>query len=244
MITNLSQEQLVLLGKTVSARRMIDQARYTLGRVSIDPAMQWRLGAAFIAEVKSAVEALETALRERYAARALALAATAAQARLVEKSLEYRKGLVKEMASARLRGVLIPVQATQPGPFTENATVLAVDLERILAMVLPAAAALSEIGVTKAFLDEGKRTVTQLRESEERQELAKRTLQMAAVARKRELTAVVLVAVKTIVHASAAVHRGNPVAEAEYTVDLLRGFVHAPSEAPPPADSAPATGAA
>lgn len=243
MITNLPREQLVLLGRTVSARRMIDQARYTLGQVSVDGPMQSRLGGAFLAEARAAVDSLEAALRERFGARGASVRATAAQGNLVKAARRYRRAFVKEMAAARRRGVDLPLQAAKTGGRMINPGALAQDLERLLSMALPVAGPLADVGIPASFLEEGQEFVRRLRHSEKEQEMAKRTLQRAAVARKRELTGLVHEAIRSIVELARSVHRDDPVAAAEYGFDVLRGTRSAPADTPAPAASPPADAA-
>jgi hypothetical protein len=102
---------LVQVGSTVSARRVIDQARYTLGLVSMDSAVKEDVGEDFVKSAQEALTHLETALGERFVVKAHSKEMTTEQNSTLKAARAYRRSLVKRLTHARWEGAPIPDDA-------------------------------------------------------------------------------------------------------------------------------------
>src|SRR5262245_36847399 len=108
MLTKRSSESLSKLGASLRVHRLIAQAHATLARVTGDQLVAKRLGAVFIAEMKAAIEGLETVATSRSMADAISKMATGRQNDAIREGMAWHREFISLASRAVYHGLEVP----------------------------------------------------------------------------------------------------------------------------------------
>ncbi len=237
MITNLTQDELVLLGVRHRATYLTAQARFTLGLVEKDPEVHDLVGQAFLGETQAAVDQLVVALHDRDLAAAESHEGGVAQGDALQSAKLWRRTLTQRALAAIVRGVAIPADLGKIGSHGRNPEATALDVERLAKLAKDNLAALAPFHVTKAMVEKGATLAARLRTADTTQELARLSKLPAKVRDLHATKAQVYLALKQINHLARSVHTEDG-SGASYNLDILNRRVRrrgadAPTNDPP-----------
>ncbi len=224
-LTNVRPEVLQKLGRRLQVPSLVRQARYTIGLASGDAPVAQRVGAAFLAELESAVERLVNDHTDRAMSAVRATFARQRVAEAVRQALDWRREYTQLVKVALLRDLHVPHDAAMSGR-SRVPRMLASELQKFVRLGRRWFRALSTIGMTRDLLRQGAALAEAIRSADTEQQLARRARQSEAVQSMWESAARVFLAVRQVNAYGHAAHVHDRGAMDGYILKLLTGNSH------------------
>ncbi|MBI5481016.1 MAG: hypothetical protein HY906_19310 [Deltaproteobacteria bacterium] len=243
MISNLSRDELLVIGARHRANYMVAQGRYAVGLAAEDPEVAGLAGPEFMAEMGLTVGKLEMAARDRDLAATEAKEKTVAQGDAVQAAKVARRALVHRVLAAMLRGVKLPADLGRIMAYGSNPQAIGRDLQRLVELARPHLAELEPLGITTALLDRCAALAGACGQTDQAQEVARLKKLPEKVQEMYVQKALVYVGIKQLNYLGRSVHAEEAGQRARYNLDILyrrvrRQPVEGPTPIPTPAPPA------